>query len=109
MSLKKRSSSAHATPPTAKPEDLSPLESPARDKTSDKKSRMVNGHRDKSEEARGPTLKSCLKTEARSSSLGRNVTLSSLSPGTRVNFKHQDSQSESHRVIHMNIICNYYP
>ena len=101
MSLKKRSSSAHATPPTAKPEDLSPLESPGRNKKTDKKTKKKPVHEKSpkpSDDASGPTLKSCLKTEARSSSLGRNVTLRSLSPGpgARVNFKHDPgTQGES--------------
>ena len=68
--LTRRPVSASGAPPKASPEVLSPLSSP-------------------------PPLKSCLKAESRTASLGRNVKISQYSPATpskyNVNFKHQDT------------------
>ena len=69
--LNKRPVSASGAPPKASPEILSPLSSSP------------------------PPLKSCLKAESRTNSLGRNVKISQYSPATpskyNVNFKHQDT------------------
>ena len=65
--LSRRPASASSAPPKASPEILSPLSSP-------------------------PPLKSCLKVDSRSNSLGRNVKISSYSPATPTKYNVNFSQ-----------------
>merc|ERR1719270_2084870 len=106
---KKRPSSASGIPPTAKPEDITPSTSPVH-KSDEKNNSIKKGTKESKSFSRSlirisslkdsssssasspPTLKSCLKPESRTNSLGRNTTGRSSSPGVaaKVNFKPQD-------------------
>ena len=102
------------SPPTAKPEEVSPLPSPLkyvkkdRDKDASTKifADMVYG----TAVASPPPLKSCLKPGSRTNSLGRNTKIRSCSPlaVTKVNFNTEEKDTEKKStskfsILHKNI------